>query len=263
MPQEMDLRDLFRMLKKRWVLILSTVVLGCVIAGVLSYWVMTPIYQASTKLIVNRSEDSTIGQQMSLNDINFHVRIIDTYKEIIKTPAIMDVVAEEYAQFGLSAIQLIQKVNVSTVNNSQVMTLVVEDPSYRQAAEVVNAVSLVFQREIPGIMSVDNVSILSYADEDLSPAPVRPNPILNMAIAFVVALMAAVGMVFLLEYLDDTIKSEADVQDVLGLPTLAVIHRIKEEDLLSSRRYAQRQSTSVTSASPAQTGLSEESHISQ
>jgi capsular polysaccharide biosynthesis protein len=232
-PMELDLKDYIKIIKKRVWMIVSIVMISGLAAGLISYLYIQPVYEASTKLIVNKSNmQAGIGlEQMNLNDINFNIRLIDTYKEIIRTPAIMDKVAIEYEALNLTPEQLIQKVRVNSVNNTQVMTLIVQDTSYERAMNIVNAVSKVFQREIPLIMSVDNVSLLNEAKPMDNPTPVKPNPILNIAISLVLALMAAVGLTFLLVYLDDSIKTEEDIQTYLGLPTLAVIAKFKEEDL--------------------------------
>lgn len=238
---ELELKDYLHIIRKRLWLIVGFVALACLGAGFVSKLFLTPIYQASTKLIVNQSTESVGLNSLDLNTVNLNLRLIDTYKEIIKTVAIMDIVSEEHPEFGLTAEQLIRKVSVSSVNNTQVMTLVVEDPSYGRAAEIVNAISDVFQREIPKIMSVDNVSILNEAEVGLSPSPVRPNVPLNVAIAFVVSLMLILGVVLLLEYLDDTVKTEKDVEQLLQLPTLSVIARMSEEDFLPhSSKHSKR-----------------------
>jgi len=227
---ELDLKDIFKILRKRIWWIIAVTVLASAAAWYYSTAIMKPVYEASTKLIVKQS-DAAIAR-LDLNEINLNLRLIDTYKEIIRTLAIMQVVAEEHPEFGLTAEQLIGKVRVSSVNNTQVMTLVVEDSSYRRAAEIVNAISYVFKDEVPKIMHVDNVSILNEAPLDRQPAPVRPNVMLNVAVAFVVSLMAVIGWAFLMEYLDDTIKTEQDVAGVLGLPTLTVVAKTEEDDFV-------------------------------
>lgn len=228
---ELDLRDYLKIITKRLWLIITIVITATVATGVVNYLFLHPIYEASTKLIVNKTSESVNIQQLNSDVINTNLRLIDTYKEIIKTPAIMDLVAQQYPDLKLDAENLIKKVKVSSVNNTQVMTLIVQDPSYDKAANIANAVSKVFKQEIPKIMKVDNVSILNEAKRVDDPVPVKPNKNLNLAISFVVSLMTALGIVFLLEFLDDTIKSEADVEQVLGLPTLTAIARIKPEDL--------------------------------
>ncbi len=178
---------------------------------------------------------------MNSDLINTQIRLIETYKEIIKTPAIMDIVTKEHPEFNLTSDQLSSLVKVSTVNNTQVMTLSVQGKDQAKAANIANAISNTFKQEIPKIMKVDNVSILNEAKIEKQPEPVKPNKTLNIAIAFVVSLMVAVGLVFLLEYLDDTIKTEADVERILELPTLAAITKMKPEDLQAARSTQAKQ----------------------
>jgi capsular polysaccharide biosynthesis protein len=72
-------------------------------------------------------------------------------------------------------------------------------------------------------MNIDNVHIMAEAKQIASPSPVSPKPYLNMAIAFVVGLMISVFLVFILEYLDNTLKREQDIEKLLGLPVLGAI----------------------------------------
>jgi len=249
MEMELELKDYVKIVRKRLWLIVAVVALASIAAGLVSMYVLKPVYEASTKLIVNQSNESTVGmQQLDLNAVNLNLRLIDTYKEIIKTPAIMDAVMEEHPEFGLTAGELSQKVQVSSVNNTQVMTLVVEDGSYVRAAEIVNAISQVFQREIPKIMNVDNVSILNDASLEANPSPVKPNVKLNIAIAFVVSLMVMVGLAFLLEYLDDTVKTERDVETIMGLPTLTAVAKTTDDDFAHGSKSSKRKVTDKRAA---------------
>ncbi|WJH35576.1 Wzz/FepE/Etk N-terminal domain-containing protein [Paenibacillus aurantius] len=228
----MGLKQYMNIIRKRlWLIALC--VLACTAAtALISFYYVKPVYEASTKLIVNKSNDSVAVQpQITYDNVNATIKLIDTYKEIIKTPAIMNKVVEQYPDLGLSAAQLIEQVKVSSVNNTQVMTLEVEDPSYEKAAAIANAVSTVFQAEIPNIMKVDNVAILNVADTAEAPAPIKPNKALNIAVSLILSLILSFGLVILLEYLDDTIKTEEDALRHLGLPALAVISKIKESDL--------------------------------
>lgn len=234
---ELDLRDYFRIVRKRIWWIVSFVLIVTIAAGIYSKFVIEPVYEASTKIIVNRASDNTTVQQLDLNEVNTYIKMIDTYKEIIKTPAILDKVVANHPEFGLTSEQLMGKIKVSSVNNTQVMTVIVNDPSYSKAAQIANAVSEIFKQEIPTLFNVQNVSILNEAklEPAQQPSPVSPNVMLNTIIAFIVSLMLAVGVVFLLEYLDDTMKTEADVEQVLGLPTLAMITRMGPEEMAETK----------------------------
>ena len=80
-------------------------------------------------------------------------------------------------------------------------------------------------------MNVDNVTVISKAEVAENQSPIKPAPMLNIAIAFIVGLMASVGLAFLLEYLDNTVKKEEDVENLLGLPVLGIVARMDEETL--------------------------------
>jgi capsular exopolysaccharide synthesis family protein len=66
--------------------------------------------------------------------------------------------------------------------------------------------------------------LLTIIEPAVAPAaPSSPRTLLNVVLAAVLGLLAAVGIAFLAEYLDDTVTSADDVQEVAGLPTLGVI----------------------------------------
>lgn len=52
---------------------------------------------------------------------------------------------------------------------------------------------------------------------------VGPNRTRNVLVAFLLALATGIGLAFLLDYLDDSVKSSEDISRQLGLPTLALI----------------------------------------
>ncbi|TXK91141.1 capsular biosynthesis protein, partial [Parageobacillus sp. SY1] len=115
-------------------------------------------------------------------------------------------------------------------------SVTVQDPDPAMAAKIANKTADVFKNEIVKIMNIDNVSILSKAEVKENQAPVKPKPLLNMAIAFVVGLMTGVGLAFLLEYLDNTIKTETDVEKHLGLPVLGAVSIISAEESKKAKK---------------------------
>ena len=69
---------------------------------------------------------------------------------------------------------------------------------------------------------------MTVVDPAVAPeSPVAPNPILNTLVAASLGLLVAAGLVFVAEYVDDTVKDPAGVQDVAGLPTLGTISRME------------------------------------
>jgi capsular polysaccharide biosynthesis protein len=227
MEETISLRELFETLRKRFWLIAIITVLATATSGVVSYFVLTPIYQASTQLLVN--QEKTDQPIYNINEIQTNLQLINTYNVIMKSPAILDIVKKEL-DLDIPIEELNEKINVTSEKDSQVVNLTVEDPDPYMAADIANTVANVFQREIVKIMNVDNVQILAKAEVKEEPKPVKPRPILNMAIAFVVGLMTGVGLAFLLEYLDNTIKNEQDVEKLLELPVLGAVTTIDDDN---------------------------------
>lgn len=226
MEETISLQELFTTLKKRLGLIIILTILAVIIAGVVSYTLLTPIYQTSTQILVN--QEQTEATQLTNQNIQTDLQLINTYSVIIKSPAILDQVAQQL-DLGLTAEQLNSKITVSNAENSQVVNVSVEDADPAIAVDIANTTADVFQTEILELMNVDNVSILSPAVLKEDPTPIKPNPMLNMAIAAVIGLMLGLGIAFLLEYLDTTIKSDQDIEDVLGIPVLGMISPIEEK----------------------------------
>jgi capsular polysaccharide biosynthesis protein len=233
MEETISLRELFYTLRKRMWLIISITFVAALVSGILSFYVLTPIYSSSTQLLVNREKSDQQMYNPNISDIQTNLQLINTYNVIIKSPAILDKVAQEL-DLDVTAEQLNSKITVGSEKDSQVFAITVQDPDPHTATDIANTTAKVFQEEIVKIMSVDNVSILAVAKTKENPAPIKPQPVLNIAIAIVVGLMLGIGLSFLLEYLDNTIKNEMDVEKVLGLPVLGAINTIEEKETIRS-----------------------------
>lgn len=235
---ELDLKGYVSILWKRKWLIAICVIAGCLATGLYNYFFTNSIYQANSKIIVNQTKESNGNGKLSINEVNLNIQLVNTYKEIIKTNAVMDRVAKKHPELGLTAEQLIGRIQVGTINDSQVMTLSVQDNSYDNAIKTVNAVASVFKETIPTIMSVDNVEILSEAKIAYD---VSQSPITLILVGFIVSLMLSVGVTFLLEYLDDTVKNEAEIAQLLGVPTFAAVAVITRKDLIPNQGKRSKQ----------------------
>lgn len=237
MEETISLQDLFKTLKKRAGLIALMTILAITIAGVVSFLVLTPMYQTSTQILVNQEQSE--AAQLTNQNIQTDLQLINTYSVIIKSPAILDEVASQL-DLDMSVEQLESKITVATAENSQVVNVTVQDENPALAVDIANTTAKVFEGEIQELMNVDNVSILSPAVLKENPSPVAPNPMLNMAIAAVIGLMLGVGIAFLLEYLDTTIKDQQDIEEILDIPLLGVISPIKEEAKLEQTTSSKR-----------------------
>jgi capsular polysaccharide biosynthesis protein len=238
MEETISLKELFQTLRKRLGLILSIAFVAVATSGLISYFYLTPIYQSTTQLLVNQAKSDQ--PVFNSGEIQTNLQLINTYNVIIKSPAILDLVKEEL-DLDITTSQLDSKITVGSQKDSQVLAITVQDPDANMAADIANTTANVFQREIVKIMNIDNVSILAKAELSDNPTPVKPNKMMNMAIALVVGLMTGVGLAFLLEYMDNTVKTEQDIEKLLDLPVLGTIAIINEETGAMEEKAARKQ----------------------
>ncbi|HDR7827328.1 Wzz/FepE/Etk N-terminal domain-containing protein [Bacillus cereus] len=226
MEETISLKELFHILKKRLAMILAITFIVAIVMAIISFFFMTPLYQSSTQILVNQKKQE--GTAIQIGEIQSNIQLTNTYKVIIKSPVILDQVNEKL-NLKMTAQDLTGKINVANEKDSQVISITVEDKNPKLARDIANATADVFKGEVAKIMNVDNVTVLSKAEVAENQSPIKPRPMLNVAIACIVGLIASVGLAFLLEYLDNTVKKEEDVENLLGLPVLGIVARMDEE----------------------------------
>lgn len=233
MESTFNVKEFMKNLRKRIPLILLVTILFVALSGVISYTMMKPIYQASTQILVN--QNTTAAQPFETQDIDANIQLISTYNVIIKSPAILAAVIEEL-KLNETVAELNERIEVSSVENSQVLTLNVEDGSMERAVLIANTTASVFQAEIKNLMKVDNVNILAPAVMPVDPDPIKPDPLFNMAIGAVMGFMIGTGLAILLDQMNTTIQSEEDIEEIVGLQVLGIVSQA--ENIKGMRKTA-------------------------
>lgn len=222
--QELDLREVLYVLRRRLLLIVALPVAAALVAGLVSQFLLTPIYQASTTLWVIKDD----AAQISYNDLLLSRNLTKTYAEVARSRAVMADVIDRLGLSGVTVEALQKKLTVTPVRDTEILSISVEDADPAMAARLADAVAAAFIGQIHSFMKVENVAVV---DPALVPTdPVRPRKAMNVAVAFVLGGMVAVGLAFLLEFLDTSVRTPEDVQRHLGLPVLATIPEFEAID---------------------------------
>ena len=224
--EEISLREYFFILRKRlWLVILLTIV-SVVVSGIVSYYVLEPEYQTFTTLMVGKPKDyQNVDNKLEYNELLLNQKLVSTYGEIVKTRAVTDEVIEKL-NLDMGYKEFKEKVNVNLVKDTEIIKLEVTDRNPELAAKIANETALVFMKNIKEIMMVENVQVIDEAQ--IPESPIKPRPKLNMAISGVLGFMIGIFLIFLLEYLDNTIKTPEDVERYLDLPIIGTIPMVEK-----------------------------------
>ena len=217
--EEIDIKQIFRAVLKRWWLILLVPLVTSSIAAYVSFFVIDPVYEANATLyVISRQE----AQQSTIqyNDMLVGQQLVKDYREIVKSRTVTSQVIEDL-DLDMSSKELAEKISVGSKNDTRIIEISVQDTDPDRASIIANKTCEVFMSKVKDLMKVENVEIV---DNAISPeTPVKPRPLLNIAIGMFLGLFVALGVIFLIEYLDDTIKNSEDVEKYLGLPVLGTI----------------------------------------
>lgn len=223
MEEEIELRQYWEILRKRWIIVIALPIIAALTSGIISFFVLVPVYQASTTLIVGKkaTEAGELAVQMLDNSVlQANQQLAKTYAAIAESRTVQQNVINDL-DLDLSVEALRSTISINPVKTTELLEISVTNTDPELAAAIANATVKEFSKSVIDIKKVDSVSIV---DPAVTPTqPVKPNKKLNILIAFVVGLMASVGLVFLIEYIDNTVKTSEDVEKILGIPVLGVI----------------------------------------
>ncbi len=291
----MELRE-YAAIIWRW---LWLICLGTLLAGGTAFIVsqrMTPIYQASTTLLINQARNPGTP---NYQDILTSERIARTYAELLTRRPVLEETASRLGMLMEEGKLADAELDVKPVRDTLLIELKVESPSPRLAADVANTLPQVFieqneaiqsarfasskanlSRELEALsqeiektqatinalekeadtpekqaemtrlqstltqyqstyanllqsyenlrlaeaQSIDTITVIEPAR--VPERPIRPRVKLNTLLAAIVGAMLATGVAFLIEYLDDTIKSPDELRNLLGIAWLGSVARI-------------------------------------
>lgn len=220
MENTVDFTKIWGIIQKNWKLLVLLPIAFLLISLIYTFLIASPKYEASTQVLVNEKEKS---DNMQAQQVQSNIQLVNTYSEIVKSPRILDEVAKEHKEYSSS--QLNKMVSVNTEAQSQILNISVKENSPKKSEQLTNDVAKVFKKEIPVIMNVDNVSVLSSAEGTAT--KVSPKAIVNIIGSLLLGLVLAIIVIAFKEVFDKRIRTEEDVEKELQILVLGSIPKIK------------------------------------
>lgn len=229
MEQRFFLGEIFKMLSKRKSQIIIFSFIGLMLAGLYTFFFVSPTYESTSKIVVNQQQNT--NQTITSTDIQTNLSLINTYQSIIKEPFILEEVIRQ-TKSDLTVEQLRGMIAVSTEANSLVFGVTINQRNPYMAAELANTVATTFQQKIGEILDVESVTILSTATPSTS--PVSPNSTMNLLIGLFLGLMVGITSAYLAELTNKSVQDEKFIE-TLGWTNLGSILEMSASEINESR----------------------------
>lgn len=216
--REIRISDIFKILKKRWKVIFSFTLIATVFAGIMSYYIIVPQYRSSTKFFIGKQISE--NEKYNASDIQAYQKFLNTYAEVITTTDLIKNAISAH-DLDMNASQVLSGLAVTPKTDTQILQMTYTNSDKEMTKKVLDAVSDEFIKEADTLIPNGDVRVIQEATNPGS--PISPNKQKNIAIGFLAGMMLGILTAFWLEYINNTVKSKEDIEEIIGLPVIGLI----------------------------------------
>ena len=210
---EIDLLEIFYALKKKILLVLMVALVGGCIAAAYTQFLMTPIYSSTSSILV-------LSKETSLADLQLGASLTSDYTVLITSTPVMEQVISDL-DLDMTAEQLKGSVSINNPTDTRILEITVNNTDSKMAKKIVDEIANVSSSYIGDKMEVIPPKIIEVGKI----ATVRTSPSVkkNAALGFLLGFLACAAIVVVYAVMDDTIKTEEDIEKYLGVSVLAKV----------------------------------------
>lgn len=220
--EEINLKEVYSYFKAKILWILLAIVIIVIIGNVYTIITRVPMYQSNTTIVLVGESKKEYSQSDSLLNQN----LIGTYSEIITSRKVLQQVIDNL-KLKTTVDELSSNIITSSVEDTEIIRITVNNERKKQAAEIADEVAEVFSDEIQDIYNLENVAIIDKAE--VANSPYNINYVKDNIIYLAIGIVLSFGVVFVMYYFDTTIKSSEVVEEKLGLTVIGIVPKEDKE----------------------------------
>lgn len=232
MENSVSMKEILLTFRRRlWLILCIPIVFGAA-SIVYTHFYTAPAYSATTQVLVNQVK-ATKSYLYNTNAIQTNAQLVNTYSGLVNNPTVLNRVITNL-NLKMTPEEMSGMLTVQPTQDNQLLTLTIQSENPNRSISIVNGVAKALKAQVKTIMGEDNINILSPASSSsgltIIPAPLEK----NLVIAVLVGFMVSIGLAFLFDYLDDSIKNENELVH-LGMPVLGVISHVSRHERRRTR----------------------------
>ncbi|WP_246943887.1 YveK family protein [Bacillus pinisoli] len=215
--KEINLKEYYDIIKKRiWVLVVVTLLFT--VAGYFHsiYFKAPPLYQASKRMIIEANAE-----------------YMNTLLVLVEDPLVLDKVIDEL-KLNMSSGVLANQINVSTLNGSQVVKISVTNLDPNLAINIAETTVSIFEQEIAELLGFTNIRLIPETKAEGQIIPIYQDNDRTL-LAFGIGVIAGIGLIFLLDSLDNSVRTRHDIEAYLGLPLVGSVSKMNKKNIAPKR----------------------------
>lgn len=222
--EEIDLTELFNYFLKRAYIIVITALVFLVVGLTYTIFLKEPLYKSDVNVIlVSKSSQSSSLQ----SDLAANQKLVATYRELVTSRSVLNEVIEDL-DLTYTITELQKMISVESVNETEIIKIAVSSSKPKEAKEIANVIAVKFQDEVKDIYNLENVSIIDKAV--LAKEPYNINVVKESIIYIALGVVLSCGVIFVIYYFDNTIKSIDQVEKRLGIPVIGTVPIVGKKD---------------------------------
>jgi len=235
---EINIGELLVYLLNRWYVIIASVVVCAVVAGIVTNTEITPMYSSSSELFVARA-----GQVTTIADLQIGSYMTENYIVISQSKPVIDTAIQAlYEQTGVQITreQASAATNVSEIENTSILcfTVTMDDPYI--ACNYCNALTDAMADQIAYITNSERPTIVESAEANLVPVNINDNNNREILIGAAGGFVLSVAVLCVLFLTNDKIITAEDIEKYVGAPVLVSIPMDKSSTFKKSKKSSKK-----------------------
>lgn len=212
----LNIEELVYAVKKRLRLIVI-VTFGFTLVGILvANKTLETKYRVTAKIFAGKTEE--IQSTYSANELSEHKELLNAYVDIINTEDFFNRALSNHG-IGTSVSQVKGGISFIQLSSAPILQISYTSTNQAEAMAIVAAISNEFGAEVQSLILNTHIKVI----EEAKSITIVPNKKRTILIAFMAGLIVALGIVFILDYLDKTIRNKEELEKILNIPVIGEI----------------------------------------